>query len=156
MGLDMYLYAELYVGGEYRRDNDSITIKDSEHALYRGELTVPVKEIVSVTLKAGYWRKANAIHRWFVDNVADGNDDCRPNYLGLDTLEELKSLCLEVLSDHAKADELLPSGSGFFFGSTAYDEAYYKDLMDTVKIIDHAISMNTKYAGLGFYYRASW
>ena len=88
--------------------------------------------------------------------MADGNDDCRPVYFSLDTLEELKSLCLEVLSDHAKTDELLPTGSGFFFGSTYYDETYCEDLMDTVKIIDHAISMNTKYAGLNFYYRASW
>ena len=88
--------------------------------------------------------------------MADGNDDCRPIYLGLGTLKELKSLCLEVLSDHAKADELLPTGSGFFFGSTNYDETYYEDLMNTVKIIDHAISMNTKYAGLDFYYSASW
>ena len=22
------------------------------------------------------WRKANAIHKWFVDNVQDGVDDC--------------------------------------------------------------------------------
>lgn len=156
MGLDMYLYAELYVDGEYRNDAGSITIKDSENALYRGELTVPVKEIVSVTLRVGYWSKANAIHKWFVDNVANGVDDCRPIYFNLGTLEELKKLCLEVLSAHEKAEELLPTGGGFFFGSTDYDETYYEDLMDTVKIIDHAISMANKYKGLDFYYRASW
>ena len=22
------------------------------------------------------WRKANAVHKWFVDHVQDGNDDC--------------------------------------------------------------------------------
>ena len=26
--------------------------------------------------EVGYWRKANQIHKWFVDNVQDGVDDC--------------------------------------------------------------------------------
>ena len=26
--------------------------------------------------QVGYWRKANQIHNWFVENVQDGEDDC--------------------------------------------------------------------------------
>lgn len=26
--------------------------------------------------EVGYWRKANHIHKWFVDNIQDGEDDC--------------------------------------------------------------------------------
>jgi hypothetical protein len=30
----------------------------------------------------GYWRKANAIHRWFVEHVQDGNDDLARSRFG--------------------------------------------------------------------------
>ena len=29
--------------------------------------------------EVGYWRKANAIHGWFVRNVQNGKDDCGTN-----------------------------------------------------------------------------
>ena len=37
-------------------------------------------------------------------------------------------MCNQVLKDHSKAEELLPTMSGFFFGSTDYDDYYYKDV----------------------------
>lgn len=30
----------------------------------------------SIWKEIGYWRKANHIHKWFVDCVQDGEDDC--------------------------------------------------------------------------------
>ena len=48
MGLDMYL--DKYVAGKAEDEDESF----------------------------GYWRKANQIHKWFVDNVQGGIDDCRP------------------------------------------------------------------------------
>lgn len=156
MGLDMYLYGDLYVGGEYRHDGSILNIAKAE-GMYCGDaISVPVSDIRSISLKVGYWRKANAIHNWFVEQHADGVDNCRQIYVSLDDLKELKGLCLEVLADHKKAESLLPSTGGFFFGSTDYDEWYYKDLEETVRIIDKAVMMDIKYSGLDFYYRASW
>ena len=46
----------------------------------------------------GYWRKANHIHNWFVENVQDNEDDC--NYhdeVTKETLEELLHICNTVL-----------------------------------------------------------
>ena len=37
----------------------------------------------------------------------------------------------EVLNNHSKAAELLPTSKGFFFGSQDYDEWYFRELEDT-------------------------
>jgi len=31
----------------------------------------------SISENVGYWRKANQIHGWFVENIQDGEDDCQ-------------------------------------------------------------------------------
>jgi len=52
-----------------------------------------------ISEQVGYWRKANQIHNWFVENVQDGEDDCRYHrpITALD-LEKLKSACERVLN----------------------------------------------------------
>ena len=45
-----------------------------------------------------YWRKANAIHRWFVENVQDGNDDCRSYPVHREQLTQLRDVCDKVLA----------------------------------------------------------
>jgi hypothetical protein len=109
---------------------------------------------IQCQVKIGYWRKANAIHDWFVQNCQDGNDDCREAYVPIEKLEELRNICKMVLGNHALASEHLPTSSGFFFGSTDYDEWYYKDLESTVEIIDNALSkISDEWT---FAYQSSW
>lgn len=46
----------------------------------------------------GYWRKANAIHKWFVDHVQDGEDDCEYHHeVTKEVLEQLRDVCKTVL-----------------------------------------------------------
>ena len=99
-----------------------------------------------------YWRKANAIHKFFVDNAAHGVDDCEPVQVTIDVLKDLVDRCEKILQgevddkgaliDPKTAMELLPSQSGFFFGSIDYDDWYIEDLKKTVKalkpIVEHA------------------
>ena len=60
MGLDMYLNAKRFLW-----DSEGELVKKlSDNFPELGD--VRIKE---VTAEAGYWRKANAIHKWFVDNV---------------------------------------------------------------------------------------
>lgn len=49
----------------------------------------------------GYWRKANHIHKWFVDNVQGGNDDCSDYEVSKGKLEALLCLC-KVVKDNSK------------------------------------------------------
>jgi hypothetical protein len=109
-----------------------------------------VNEIVAEAL---YWRKANAIHAWFVKNVQNDVDDCGNYYVDRDQLQALRDLCKEVLADQSKASELLPSQSGFFFGGVDYDEWYFADLERTVKEIDEVLAWPADWE---FEYHSSW
>ena len=112
---------------------------------------MPVK---FVEVEAGYWRKANQIHKWFVDNVQRGEDNCRPHGVDREQLAELRQLCLDVLADNTKASKLLPCGSGFFFGAYDYDEWYFNNLKDTVDIVDHCLHPDN--ADIYYEYQSSW
>lgn len=103
----------------------------------------------------GYWRKANAIHKWMVENVQDGEaQNCVETPITHDQLLDLRLICSRVLEarNEAVSMELLPPVEGFFFGSTEIDECYYSDLEDTIKNIDAALSDN----GAEFAYMAWW
>ena len=47
----------------------------------------------SIIEEVGYWRKANAIHKWFVDNIQDGKNDCDYYEVAPEQLEELLNIC---------------------------------------------------------------
>lgn len=52
----------------------------------------------------GYWRKANQIHKWFVDNVQNGEDDCGVYPVTFDQLTALLSLC-QLVVETAKIEK---------------------------------------------------
>jgi len=148
MGLDMYLYKHTYLPFEEGEKLAKVQI----HGL-RG---VRVERVSYVVEKIGYWRKANAIHKWFVDNVQDGKDECHESYVSREDLEELLEIVKQVEADHAKARELLPTREGFFFGGTDYDNWYFEDIKRTIEIIQNALKEDDSEAPFDFYYRSSW
>ena len=156
MGLDMYLSAKRYMSKHFNEGDteraEAIQKLFPELAGRQGRWgdASPVKE---VSIEAGYWRKANAIHDWFVKNVQGGEDECKPHYVSRDQLQELRDCCQEVLNDRALARELLPPASGFFFGSTEVDEYYFEDLKQTIRIIDEALELPESW---DFEYCSSW
>ena len=152
MGLDQYLYAKQYTSeSSYARPDKFAVLKD----VVGSDIKFLVKDSpsISVEMKVGQWRKANAIHAYFVDNCQNGEDDCRESYVDREKLVELLDLCKQVIADHSKADELLPTSEGFFFGSTEYDEWYFQDLADTVEILETCLTMEDCWE---FYYQSSW
>lgn len=109
-----------------------------------------------ISEQIGYWRKANAIHRFFVDKVQDGIDDCEfHREVTEEDLEELINTCHEVLDNPNLAEELLPTQSGFFFGETSYDEYYFDDLKYTIEICENALK-TTDFDTQAIYYISSW
>ena len=153
MGLDQYLYAKKFTSNSpyFNKSGMFEQLKDTLGT----DVAFLTKETpsISVEIKVGYWRKSNQIHQYFVDNCQGGEDDCREYYVDRDKLVELLDLCKQVLVDHSKAEDLLPSQSGFFFGNTEYNEWYYSDLTDTVEILDNALKMGDDWS---FYYQSSW
>lgn len=135
MGLDMYLVAEIFLS-EYNETEHAFSEIIKENAIYGlGRFTPSI-----IKFDVGYWRKANSIHKWFVDNVQEGKDDCQKYYVKPEQLKTLKEICQKVLGDADLAPELLPSSSGFFFGSTTYDSRYIDSLYQTIEIIDRIVS----------------
>ena len=66
-----------------------------------------------------------------MDNVQNGNDDCGSYYVSREKLGNLLDVCNDVLAHPSRAAKLLPTRSGFFFGSYDYDESYFIDLKRT-------------------------
>jgi hypothetical protein len=150
MGLDMYLEKRTYVK---QWDHQSAEEKHEVVVTKGGQPTkIDPKKVKYIIEEAGYWRKANQIHRWFVENVQDGIDNCGDYYVGSEKLTELLELCKKVEADHSLAEELLPSASGFFFGGTEYDEWYFEDIKNTIAILEEALA--DKHGD--FYYSSSW
>ena len=150
MGLDMYLDKRTYVK---QWDHIEETQQYKVEVTRGGEPTnIDPKKVKYIIEEAGYWRKANAIHKWFVDNCQDGVDDCRDAYVGFKELQTLLDLCRIVIIDKSKAEQLLPSTSGFFFGNTEYDEWYYNDIQNTIDILEKALEDKDG----EYYYSSSW
>lgn len=148
MGLDMFLDKETWV-----QDRDYLEPEYRyEISITKGGNPIDTSRIKLIVEEVGYWRKANAIHNWFVNNVQDGRDECQRSYVSREQLQELLELVEKVLKDPGLAPELLPTRSGFFFGGTDYDEMYFKDLEDTKVILETALAEE----GGNLYYHASW
>lgn len=65
----------------------------------------------------GYWRKANAIHKWFVDNVQDGKDDCDYYEVGKEQLEELLEICKTIKNQSTLSDGWVKNGERYANGA---------------------------------------
>lgn len=110
MGLDMYLTEKIYIGSQYkhRKVDAKVEIKIADR-----EVNLKEKDIKSISVDAAYWRKANHIHKWFVDNVQDGNDDCEEYEVSRAKLQELVDVCKKVKA----ATKLVPGkvNNGYTF-----------------------------------------
>lgn len=173
MGLDMYLTANEYVARTARDENGLLPDTPKENKLFtelsdrrKGWVDTAGFSGMSISYPIGYWRKANAIHNWFVENVQDGRDECQKSYVSPQNLRDLREACEKVLATRYNslksvtevAEEVgLETKSGFFFGSTDYDVWYFQDLEYTVKTIDRLESVGVfDNAWTDISYQASW
>lgn len=153
MGLDMYLYAQKYVGGwAHAKDTSEF---DNLTRLYPEIEVSDDLRLAQVQFTVGYWRKANAIHNWFVEKVQGGEDECRPHYVERSQLEELRDNCKleQLVTADTRGAGLLEPASGFFFGNAERDEWYYENLDRTIEIVDKCLRLSDEWS---FEYRSSW
>ena len=78
-----------------------------------------------------YFRKVNLLFAYF-ENKGLMFDQYFA-FMDKETCLDIIDRCKRVLEDHSLASELLPTQSGFFFGSTDYDEWYYQDVENVLK-----------------------
>lgn len=155
MGLDMYLTKRTYVQNwshmapsEINRVAVKLGGKKHPH--------IDPKKVSYIIEGVMYWRKDNHIHRWFVENVQDGNDDCKEYWVSTDKIKELIDLCQSVIDKKVNPKDSLPTVDGFFFGSTEYDESYYESLRETIAKLTPILEEANKYQDIDLFYSSSW
>lgn len=182
MGLDMYLSKRTYV-------------KQWEHTPAEEQFEVTVKRggqpyegiqsnrISYVTESIMYWRKANQIHGFFVNNCQEIEQDVKYDVTTAD-LMTLRDLCVQVLEVLNKSEkkvvqvrsgwsggeevysdvetydcedeisDLLPPSQGFFFGSYEIDDYYKQDVQETLDFLEKELPNCGEYDEFEYY--ASW
>jgi hypothetical protein len=151
MGLDMYFTARRYLWS-FPEDGPDSKLGAQIKQLFP-DLPENAK-FKNIEVEFGYWRKANAIHNWFVQNVQEGKDECQETYVSDEDIQKLLDTVNKVLADTSLAPSLLPTASGFFFGGTEYNEWYWRDLEYTKELCERALDPKMK--GWDFYYQSSW
>lgn len=162
MGLDMYLIKR-------KRSNKVLTEDD----LWEFE-----DELI-------YWRKANAIHRFFCENGEEISEQVSykiPKSVLVDLLNKCKTILNivekepgevlsrdyyqdgkhiieykdgEVIANKEELEAILPTQSGFFFGSTDYDDWYLENIERTRDTLANIID-SIDFEKDDIYYLASW
>lgn len=65
----------------------------------------------SLETEVAYWRKANAVHAWFVDRVQGGEDDCRMHdEVTEDVLLELRAACRQIIESAVQVNGQVANG----------------------------------------------
>ena len=132
MGLDMYLNAKLKdVSAVDTSLTDSyLAYLEWKQAHPEGDMTweqwygeedskIPSEELIQIAKKhggrinreIGYWRKANQIHKWFEDHVAEGDlENCVSYPVSREQLCELLTVCQTVLNRSQIEDGMVQNG----------------------------------------------
>ena len=189
MGLDQYLYRTKKVKGLTADDYSKIdnTIGDIPLDAFRSiresikgrtkqsyeQLDEVVKERgvyskwLSIFEDIGYWRKANAIHNFLVQECQGGVDDCQLSIVKKTHLKDLLKRCKKaisvkdiylndgILEDGEGIEEYLPTTSGFFFGGTEFNEWFFNDVEETIELVEKVLK-ETDFKTQLICYRASW
>lgn len=156
----MSLYREVHL-----KDQVEITDKKLGEVLKK-EMRPVIKH------EACYWRKFNALHKYFYDHFGnEGEDNCVNMHMDISDIKELLSLITKIKSNIKVKDgkiinpevcEELPTEDGFLFGSTEYDEWYVSDLDLTIEQLTKVINDHEKLVELGVpefdidYYYWAW
>ena len=119
MGLDMYFTKKYYIWSQ-NREGVKIT----------GVKGVNSRKVKEISEDAGYWRKANAIHGWFVENVQDGEDDCKEYLVDQEQMIELLNTVNKVL----KASKLV---KGKVYGGTRFEGGKSTIIWEDGKVIEN-------------------
>ena len=132
----MYLSAKKYTD-RYSQDDD-LDLNNKLWELFGLEKGNNLASCV-VSVECGYWRKSNQIHNWFVENVQNGEDDCRDYDVSREQLIELKELCnkiIKILSEQTRTKVMLKNKfSNFTSGNTDYEHEIYVDTEEIEELL---------------------
>lgn len=100
MGLDQYItIRHKSTNRSYQKYADHWKLSDEERAEKKCP-DCPDKDFI-----IGKWRKSNQIHKWFVDNIQNGVDDCGRYVITRHDIIKLKELCEKIISLTVKSEK---------------------------------------------------
>lgn len=108
----MYLVKETYVANS----SSGTAEQKFEVRVDRGGKpykAIKPERVSLITEDVAYWRKASAIHRWFVENVQDGVDDCGSYLVEVEQLKQLVDTCKQVLATIETVDGQVNNGTTY-------------------------------------------
>lgn len=126
----MYLRKRVFVK-EYSDEKQKLEISKNGKPI-KG---LNLDNVSSIEEEAAYWRKANQIHNWFVENVQEGVDDCGTYYVEIEKLQELVDLCKKVITESKLED-------GKIINGREYRNGVWTDI-----IVDGKTIQNSEIAG---------
>ena len=139
----MYLNKRHYVKNwEHNTKKYSFLIKLDEEKVKE----INEKRISYITEDVMYWRKANAIHNWFVQNVQGGEDNCREYYVAREDLEKLLDVCTKVVL----ASKLIKGK--IKNGQTSKDGKLVDNMVDGEYIEDATVARELLPSAEGFFF----
>jgi hypothetical protein len=148
MGLDMYLYKKVFVGANFKHREIKGKIELTE-----GKENKPIKiqlnRVSEIVEQVGYWRKANAIHKWFVENIQHGEDNCAEYYIGVEGLKKLLEDCNKVLEGTKLVKGKIKNGRTF------KDGEWKDDFEDGEYIEDPSVAVEVLPCAEGFFFGSS-
>lgn len=119
MGLDMSLYREVQMKGKME-----ITDKNVSDVLNEDTMRPSVKHEVC------YWRKFNALHKYFNDHFNEQDkDNCVNMYMGIDDIKELLKLVEKIRG-------AVKMGKGFV---SSYSQSVSRDKLKGCKVGDEVL-----------------
>lgn len=148
MGLDMTLSKKHYVGNKWRKPTQlvKVTVPRKTKGVKDRLGKIDVPKITYIETEVMYWRKANAIHNWFINNCADGDTNQATMSVSRDNLKELLDVCKIV-----SANSVLVKGkikNGF-----SYDgEKEIPNMVDGQYIEDASIAQKLLPCTTGFFF----
>lgn len=175
MGLDMFLTATFsFDSNTSMKMGKKMPKKIDGFAKIFRALNLKKKDVdcdfsrIKVTVPIAYWRKAHPIHKWFVNNVQMGIDECQTSLVEVEQLEDLRDICCKVVENKNSvlSHELLPYD---IIHLSNYDDFYYRQVEYTSVVLNKTLnSSSLNLSGLhrdartfdnvdiDFYYHSSW
>lgn len=102
-------------------------------------LDISFRKVRKNSRELAYFRKVNFLVKFFEDYFGKQIKNCEDFEITKGSIIELRDRCNKVLKNHDLAKQLLPTTEGFFFGSTDYDDRYFKDVAAVLRHCDEDI-----------------
>ena len=133
MGLDMYLKRGKKIPKisweEYKEIRNKVVNDDEEVLEKYKDYVVNCGEYYKwndLVKEVGYWRKANQVHKWIVDNWQNGVDNCDLYEVTKKNLEELLFKCESIVKNCPLIDGKVVNGYTFKDGMKVPNIEYGK------------------------------